>query len=89
MNLNCFSPFLIGASSGIGVETARALAIRGVHVIMGVRNVSSGEKVKELILKEAPSAKIDVLELDLCSFTSVRKFSSEFHSLNLPLNILM
>ncbi|XP_078427532.1 short-chain dehydrogenase TIC 32, chloroplastic-like isoform X1 [Wolffia australiana] len=78
-----------GASSGIGVETARVLALRGVHVVMGVRNLSAGARVKESILSETPSAKVDVLELDLSSFASVRKFASEFSSLNLPLNILI
>ncbi|GLT31198.1 hypothetical protein SLA2020_059500 [Shorea laevis] len=31
-----------GASSGIGTETARVLALRGVHVVMGVRNMAAG-----------------------------------------------
>ncbi|CAA6655574.1 unnamed protein product [Spirodela intermedia] len=56
---------------------------------MAVRNLSSGANVKELILKETPTAKVDVLELDLSSFASVRKFASEFLLLNLPLNILI
>ncbi|XP_078155676.1 short-chain dehydrogenase TIC 32, chloroplastic-like [Carex rostrata] len=80
---------ITGASSGIGIETARALALRGVHVVMAVRNVSSGNVVKEAIVKETPTARIDVLELDLSSMASVRKFASEFDALNLPLNILI
>ncbi|XP_073011618.1 short-chain dehydrogenase TIC 32, chloroplastic-like [Typha latifolia] len=78
-----------GASSGIGAETARVLALRGVHVIMAVRNLSSGASVKEAILKEVPNAKIDVMELDLTSMASVRKFASDFKSRDLPLNILI
>ncbi|EXB93849.1 Short-chain dehydrogenase TIC 32 [Morus notabilis] len=78
-----------GASSGIGAETTRVLALRGVHVIMAVRNVSAGRDVKEAILKEIPTAKVDVMELDLSSFSSVRKFASDFHSSGLPLNILI
>ncbi|KAK1283747.1 hypothetical protein QJS10_CPB21g00418 [Acorus calamus] len=78
-----------GASAGIGVETARVLALRGVHVILGVRNTSTGEKVKEMIIKEASSSKIDVMGLDLGSKASIRKFASEFNSLSLPLNILI
>lgn len=78
-----------GASSGIGTETARVLALRGVHVVMGVRNMTAGSSVKEEIVKEIPTAKVDVLELDLSSQASVRKFASDFGSLNLPLNILM
>ncbi|XP_016189504.1 short-chain dehydrogenase TIC 32, chloroplastic isoform X2 [Arachis ipaensis] len=78
-----------GATSGLGLETTRVLALRGVHVVMAVRNVESGTKVKETILKEIPSAKIDVMELDLCSMASVRKFASDYISSERPLNILI
>ncbi|KAH7557662.1 hypothetical protein JRO89_XS11G0198200 [Xanthoceras sorbifolium] len=78
-----------GGSSGIGIETVRALALRGVHVIMAVRNVVAGNKVKEEILKKNPAAKIDVMELDLSSMASVRKFTSDFIARGLPLNILI
>lgn len=80
---------MIGASSGIGVETTRVLALHGVHVIMAIRNIAAARDVKEAILKEIPSAKIDVMELDLSSMASVKKFASEFISSGLPLNILM
>ena len=79
----------VGASSGIGAETARVLALRGVHVIMGVRNMASGSKLKEAIAKDIPTAKIDAMELDLSSMASVRKFASEFNFSGLPLNLLM
>ncbi|KAK3434338.1 short-chain dehydrogenase TIC 32, chloroplastic [Eucalyptus grandis] len=78
-----------GASSGIGMETARVLALRGVHVVMAVRNVDAGRSVKEAILKERPSAKIDVMELDLISMASVWKFASDYQSSALPLNLLI
>ncbi|PIN01647.1 Dehydrogenases with different specificities (related to short-chain alcohol dehydrogenases) [Handroanthus impetiginosus] len=78
-----------GASSGIGTETTRVLALHGVQVIMAVRHVDSGIKVKETIIKEIPDAKIDVMELDLGSLASVRKFASEYNSLALPLNFLI
>lgn len=57
--------------------------------MIGVRNVSAGATVKSEILKEIPDAQIDVLELDLTSMASVRKFASDFKAMNLPLNILM
>ncbi|XP_065628468.1 short-chain dehydrogenase TIC 32, chloroplastic isoform X3 [Quercus suber] len=78
-----------GASSGIGTETTRVLALRGVHVIMGVRNMVAGKDAKEAIIKEIPTAKVDVMELDLSSMASVRKFASDFNSSGLPLNILI
>nr|TKS07286.1 short-chain dehydrogenase Tic32 family protein [Populus alba] len=78
-----------GASSGIGIETARVLALRGVHVIMGVRNMAAGRDVKEAIVKEIPSAKVDAMELDLSSLVSVRNFASDFNSSGHPLNLLI
>ncbi|XP_057776033.1 short-chain dehydrogenase TIC 32, chloroplastic-like isoform X2 [Salvia miltiorrhiza] len=78
-----------GATSGIGEETARVLALRGVRVIMAVRNLETSRKIKETIINEFSDAKIDVMELDLSSFASVRKFVSEYNSSRLPLNLLI
>ena len=71
------------------MEATRVLALRGVHVIMAVRNVEAGRTVKEKILEEIPDARINVMELDLSSMVSVRKFASDYDSSALPLNILM
>ncbi|WVZ14121.1 hypothetical protein V8G54_011687 [Vigna mungo] len=78
-----------GASSGIGAETARVLALRGVHVIMGVIDMMDAFNVKDSILKQIPTAKVDVMKLDLSSMASVHHFADEFNSTSLPLNILM
>ncbi|XP_062120368.1 short-chain dehydrogenase TIC 32, chloroplastic-like isoform X2 [Humulus lupulus] len=80
---------ITGASSGIGTETTRVLALRGVHVIMAIRNMAAGKDIKESIVKEIPTAKVDAMELDLSSLSSVRKFASDFKSSNRPLNILI
>lgn len=79
----------LGATSGIGLETTRVLALRGVHVIMAVRNVEVGQKVKASICEKIPNAKLDVMELDLSSQASVHQFSSDYITKDLPLNILM
>ncbi|XP_022931508.1 short-chain dehydrogenase TIC 32, chloroplastic-like [Cucurbita moschata] len=86
---NGLTAIVTGASSGLGEETTRVLALRGVYVIMAVRNVEAGKKVKEAVLKESPSAKIDVMELDLSSMESVRKFASDYIASGRALNILM
>ncbi|XP_026442315.1 short-chain dehydrogenase TIC 32, chloroplastic-like [Papaver somniferum] len=78
-----------GSSNGIGAETARVLAMGGVQVVIAVRNLVSGMAVKETLVKETPSAKVYVLELDLSSMASVRKFVAEFKVLSLPLKILI
>lgn len=78
-----------GGSSGIGTETVRVLALRGARVIMPARNMESGHRVKEVILKDNPNAKVDVMELDLSSLNSVQRFAASFKSLDRPLNILI
>ncbi|KAK1436239.1 hypothetical protein QVD17_02018 [Tagetes erecta] len=89
INGSGLTAIVTGATSGIGVETARVLALRGVHVIMAVRNTRRGLEVKETILKSIPDAKVDVLELDLSSMSSVRDFAAKFCSLRLSLHILI
>ncbi|KAL8125861.1 short-chain dehydrogenase TIC 32 B, chloroplastic-like [Apium graveolens] len=78
-----------GGASGIGLETARVLALRKAHVIIAARNVEAANEAKQLILKDQPNARIDVLKLDLCSIKSVKAFADSFKALNLPLNILI
>lgn len=78
-----------GASSGIGAETARVLAARGAHVVMAVRNLAAAEDVRQAVLAESPAASLDLMELDLSSLASVRKFAGDFDATGLPLNILV
>ena len=78
-----------GGASGIGLETARVLALRKVHVIIAARNMDAAKKARQLILKENESARVDILKLDLCSVNSVRAFVDNLKALDLPLNILM
>ncbi|KAI3833378.1 hypothetical protein MKW92_017710 [Papaver armeniacum] len=89
IDASSLTAIVTGASSGIGVETARVLALRGAHVIMAVRNMTAGRAVKDAIVKENHNARVDVMELDLSSMASVRKFVTEFNFLDLPLNVLI
>ena len=52
-----------GTSSGIGFETALALASEGYYTYATMRDTAKGDKLKELAKKE--NLKIDVLELDV------------------------
>lgn len=79
----------IGATSGIGTETARVLAKRGARVILPARRIKAAEDTKTRILSEFPDAEIIVMALDLSSLNSVRKFVDEFEAFDLPLNLLM
>jgi NAD(P)-dependent dehydrogenase (short-subunit alcohol dehydrogenase family) len=63
---------LTGASSGLGVETARALAIAGANLVLGVRDPAKGEAVARDV---APEAR--VLSLDLADLPSVMAFAEQ------------
>ncbi|KAG6490382.1 hypothetical protein ZIOFF_051678 [Zingiber officinale] len=84
-----FRFFNPGGSSGIGAETARVLALRGAHVIIAARNMQAANEVKQRIVDEIPSAKIDIIQLELGSLKSVRACAEKFLSMNLPLNLLI
>lgn len=65
-----------GANSGIGLETARHLASRHAHVVLGCRRVSDAEARVAEIVAAHPGALLTVLELDLASLASVRAFAA-------------
>ena len=52
----------------------KELSHRGGHIIMCCRNVENGEKAKKEVMKCVPKARIDVRQVDLCSFDNVRGF---------------
>ncbi|KAG6521039.1 short-chain dehydrogenase TIC 32 B, chloroplastic-like [Zingiber officinale] len=80
---------ITGGSSGIGAETARVLALRGAHVIIGARNLEAANNVKQSILQGIPSARIDIIQIDVSSLRSVRTFADKFLAMDLPLNVLI
>src|ERR1700743_1012006 len=77
-----------GASSGIGVETARALASAGAEVTLAVRKVEAGAKGADEIGAGLPpgSAAVQVARLDLADPASVADALREW---NQPLHILV
>ncbi|KAL3623053.1 Short-chain dehydrogenase TIC 32 B, chloroplastic [Castilleja foliolosa] len=78
-----------GSASGIGLETARVLALRNAHVIIAARNIEAANEAKQMILKDNVNARVDVLKLDLSSLASIQAFADSFIALHLPLNILI
>lgn len=89
INLQVKTAIVTGASSGLGVETARALAAAGAEIILPVRNLEKGEGVAADIRASTGNHAVSVGELDLADFASIRKFAAEFLSSGKPLNILI
>jgi NAD(P)-dependent dehydrogenase (short-subunit alcohol dehydrogenase family) len=78
-----------GGNAGIGEATVRALAAHNPRCIyLCARRTSSGEQVIRTVQKQHPNATIDVLELDLSCFDSVKKCADTFNSRSDRLDIL-
>jgi NAD(P)-dependent dehydrogenase (short-subunit alcohol dehydrogenase family) len=69
-----------GANSGLGLVTARELARKGARTILACRNQAKGEDARRAIEVRAPSAQVEVAELDLASLESVRAFAGRLRS---------
>ncbi len=78
-----------GASDGVGVEIARTLASAGSHVVMPVRNRGKGERAIDDIVRDIPSAQLELRDLDLASFTSVRALVRGLADEARPLDIVV
>jgi NAD(P)-dependent dehydrogenase (short-subunit alcohol dehydrogenase family) len=75
-----------GASSGIGVETALALADAGAAVTLAVRNTQAGERVAAEIREGTGNGAVTVGALDLSDLSSVAAFAAAWSG---PLDILV
>jgi NAD(P)-dependent dehydrogenase (short-subunit alcohol dehydrogenase family) len=70
-----------GASSGIGLETAKALAAAGASVVLAVRNPDKGRAAAEQMTGD-----VEVQQLDVADLTSVRAFADATGPLDVLVN---
>ncbi|MFF7212894.1 SDR family NAD(P)-dependent oxidoreductase [Streptomyces sp. NPDC008238] len=75
-----------GASSGLGAETARALASAGAEVVLAVRDTAAGEHVARRIAEGTGNRGLSVTRLDLADPASVAALTSAWRG---PLDILV
>ena len=66
-----------GANTGLGLETARALAGSGALVVLAVRDLDKGRAALEAIRAEHGGASVELLELDLASLDLIRGAAAE------------
>jgi len=78
-----------GANTGIGKETARALAQRGARVTLAGRSEEKTRAAMADIAATAPGANLEYLHLDLGSIASARESATEFLARDEPLDVLI
>ncbi len=78
-----------GASSGLGIETARALAGAGARVILPVRSPAKGEEAAADIRATTGNDAVEVAQMDLADWKSVRLFAAAFLKSGAALYILI
>jgi retinol dehydrogenase 12 len=78
-----------GASSGIGLETARGLAAQGAKVVMLVRNAGRGEAAIAEIRKTVPDARLELVLADLYTMSEVRRAAAEIRQRYDRLHVLV
>lgn len=80
---------ITGATSGIGLETARGLARLGATIVFTTRDELRGKQVREELIKTTNNKNIDVLFCDLASFDSIKACCVEYKQKYDKLDVLI
>lgn len=80
---------ITGANSGLGYQTALALASKNAHVVMACRNLPKANAACDKIRQQAPTASLAVMPLDLADLASIRTFAADFLTQYDRLNLLI
>lgn len=80
---------ITGANKGIGKATALGLAGLGHHVIMACRNLEHGNIAREEIVQRTHNPNIELLKVDLESFSSIQELTIQLKSRYDHLDVLI
>jgi NAD(P)-dependent dehydrogenase (short-subunit alcohol dehydrogenase family) len=80
---------ITGASSGLGRESARALAAAGAHVVLAARNHDGLAEADRWIHAEVPGARTSTVHLDLTSLAGVRAAATAIRDITPAIHVLM
>jgi NAD(P)-dependent dehydrogenase (short-subunit alcohol dehydrogenase family) len=91
MNLHGRRILVTGVSAGLGVETARCLAARGAHVVGAARDLTKAEAATTEVRKAAAAGGggLELIELDLASFKSVRAAAEKLLAKKDPFDVVI
>jgi NAD(P)-dependent dehydrogenase (short-subunit alcohol dehydrogenase family) len=76
-----------GATSGLGLETARVLAARGAHVLLTGRDEQRTDQAVRRVRAAVPGGSVEPAGLDLADLSSVRAFAAQTGAL--PVDLLV
>jgi NAD(P)-dependent dehydrogenase (short-subunit alcohol dehydrogenase family) len=80
---------ITGANTGLGYETALALAAHGAHVVLAVRNLDKGKDAISRITAQSPQADVALQELDLTSLESIRAAAEQLRADHQRIDLLV
>ena len=91
VNLQGKRILVTGVSAGLGIETARALAAHGAHVIGAARDLAKAEGATSEVRKAAANngGAFELVALDLASLQSVRACADGLRAKGEPLDIIL
>ncbi|MEO1730888.1 MAG: SDR family NAD(P)-dependent oxidoreductase, partial [Pseudomonadota bacterium] len=69
--------FITGANSGLGKESARAMASKGAHIVMAGRDQAKLDAAVADVRAEQPDAQLDTILCDLGSLEAIRASTAE------------
>ncbi len=80
-----------GVSAGLGVETARALAAHGAHVVGAARDLAKAKEATMQVRKDAAAngGSFELVELDLANLKSVRACADALLAKNEPFDVII
>lgn len=87
-NLSGKLALVTGATSGLGVEIAAALAAAGANLVLGVRNRIEGNAVAESLRRQS-GRHVEVETVDLCDFASVARAADSICARHDALDLLI
>ncbi len=88
-DLHARTAMVTGASDGVGLEIARALAAAGAEVLLPVRDRAKGERAAARIRQSVPDATLSLLDLDLARLASVHALVDMLHHEGAPIDHLV
>ncbi len=89
LSLKGRNAMVTGGASGLGLETACALASAGANVTLAVRNLEQGSAAAAAIRQEFAGAAVSVAKLDLADLATVRQLAADWLAGGKALDILI